>query len=208
MKQRVCNSVVGNRDKDKEESGVESDADKRREHEECIGRIGNSQKLYSQKHSHLFRQLFHWRRFLVMGFFGIHVWWHSHWSHQIQSSSPWTLYRLYWYPSSFPHLDLSSIYLTLTIYHIIYLSLTLTIYHLDYIYSFSYYCDPFILWLIVYFFGEKQVRECLQALDFLHSKNLIHRDIKSNNILIGSQGEVKLCNLFFLPSSSSWSLFP
>lgn len=39
-------------------------------------------------------------------------------------------------------------------------------------------------------------REVLQALEFLHLNHVIHRDIKSDNILLGLDGSVKLSKYF------------
>lgn len=45
-------------------------------------------------------------------------------------------------------------------------------------------------------FDESEIafvaREALQALRFMHYKNLMHRDIKSSNIMLTEEGGVKL----------------
>ena len=46
------------------------------------------------------------------------------------------------------------------------------------------------------------MRDVLHGLDYLHCHSIIHRDVKGNNILLNSNGEVRICDfgLGYLPS--------
>ena len=41
------------------------------------------------------------------------------------------------------------------------------------------------------------MREILQGLDFIHGKKQIHRDLKSDNILVDKKGNIKVADFGF-----------
>lgn len=42
--------------------------------------------------------------------------------------------------------------------------------------------------------GEAYLRQCLEALDFIHATGVVHRDIKPDNILVVSEKEIRLAD--------------
>lgn len=50
---------------------------------------------------------------------------------------------------------------------------------------------------------QRIAKQLVQALHYLHSQRIIHRDMKPQNILIGARGTVKLCDFGFARTMSS-----
>ena len=47
------------------------------------------------------------------------------------------------------------------------------------------------------------LRKCLEGLIFMHSRGIVHRDIKSDNILLNSKGDIKLADFGYATQLTS-----
>ena len=47
--------------------------------------------------------------------------------------------------------------------------------------------------------GREQI---LQAIEYMHSNGLVHRDIKSENVMVGANGDIKISTTSFMASLS------
>ena len=54
---------------------------------------------------------------------------------------------------------------------------------------------------------QNLMKQIFQGLDFLHHKNLIHRNLKPDNILVSRSGKVKLAD-FTLARLGTYPLIP
>ncbi len=56
-----------------------------------------------------------------------------------------------------------------------------------------------------YHFDESHVayvaREVLQGIRYLHSNNIVHRDLKSANVMMTTKGDIKISIILILTSS-------